>query len=85
MRASDGGVAPATLLAEVRDTHAYRDITPDEWQWTLDFVPRGGAALSAYPEFRRVDIGDDGKLTYVRKYDIDVGDTTMFWMGMVPL
>jgi len=30
-------------------------------------------------------IGDDGKLTYVRKYDIDVGDTTMFWMGMVPL
>lgn len=30
-------------------------------------------------------IDDDGKLTYVRKYDIDVGDTTMFWMGMVPL
>ncbi len=30
-------------------------------------------------------IGDDGTLTYVRKYDIDVGDKTMFWMGMVPL
>jgi hypothetical protein len=30
-------------------------------------------------------IGDDGKLTFVRKYDIDVGDRTMFWMGMVPL
>src|SRR4051794_6931395 len=30
-------------------------------------------------------IGDDGKLTFVRKYDIDVGDKTMFWMGMVPL
>jgi 6-phosphogluconolactonase len=29
-------------------------------------------------------IGDDGKLTIVRKYDIDVGDKTMFWMGMVP-
>ena len=28
---------------------------------------------------------DDGKLTFVRKYDIDVGDKTMFWMGMVPL
>src|SRR5262249_39084163 len=24
-------------------------------------------------------IGDDGKLTIVRKYDIDVGDKTMFW------
>jgi 6-phosphogluconolactonase (cycloisomerase 2 family) len=30
-------------------------------------------------------IGDDGKLTFVRNYDIDVGDRTMFWMGMVPL
>jgi hypothetical protein len=29
-------------------------------------------------------IGDGGKLTFVRKYDIDVGDKTMFWMGMVP-
>jgi 6-phosphogluconolactonase (cycloisomerase 2 family) len=30
-------------------------------------------------------IGDDGKLTFVRTYDVDVGGKTMFWMGMVPL
>ena len=30
-------------------------------------------------------IGDDGKLEFVRKYDVDVGDKTMLWMGMVPL
>jgi 6-phosphogluconolactonase len=30
-------------------------------------------------------IGDDGKLTFVRIYDVDVGGKTMFWMGMVPL
>jgi len=30
-------------------------------------------------------IGDDGKLTFVRKYDVDVGDKLMFWMGMVAL
>jgi len=30
-------------------------------------------------------IADDGKLTFVRKYDVDVGDKIMFWMGMVPL
>jgi len=30
-------------------------------------------------------IGDDGKLAFVRSYDIDVGDKSMFWMGMVPL
>jgi len=30
-------------------------------------------------------IGDDGKLGFVRKYDVDVGDRTLFWMGMVQL
>ena len=30
-------------------------------------------------------IGDDGKLAFARKYDVDVGDKLMFWMGMVPL
>ncbi len=28
-------------------------------------------------------IGTDGKLDFVRKYDVDVGDQQMFWMGMV--
>ena len=30
-------------------------------------------------------IGSDGKLDYARKYDIDVGKESMFWMGMVRL
>ena len=30
-------------------------------------------------------IGDDGRPTFARKYDVDVGGTTMFWMGMVQL
>lgn len=30
-------------------------------------------------------IGNDGRLEFVRTYDVDVGDTVMFWMGMVPL
>ncbi len=30
-------------------------------------------------------VGNDGKLAFVRKYDVDVGNTTMFWMGMVQL
>lgn len=28
-------------------------------------------------------IGGDGKLDFVRKYDVDVGGRQMFWMGMV--
>jgi hypothetical protein len=30
-------------------------------------------------------IDDGGKLDFVRKFDFDVGDRTMLWMGMVPL
>jgi 6-phosphogluconolactonase (cycloisomerase 2 family) len=30
-------------------------------------------------------IGNDGKLAFVRQYDVDVGNHMMFWMGMVPL
>ena len=37
------------------------------------------AGLSAFR------VGDDGKLTLVHTYDVEVGDKSMFWMGMVPL
>ena len=30
-------------------------------------------------------IAADGRLTFARSYDIDVGEKTMWWMGMVPL
>jgi 6-phosphogluconolactonase len=30
-------------------------------------------------------IGGDGKLAFVRKYDVDVGSKTQFWSGMVTL
>ena len=30
-------------------------------------------------------MNEDGTLTFARTYDIDVGGTTMWWMGMVPL
>jgi len=37
------------------------------------------AALSVFR------IGDDGKLAFLRKYDIDTGDQRQFWTGMVTL
>ncbi len=30
-------------------------------------------------------IGEDGRLEFVRKYDVETGDRQMFWMGMVGL
>jgi 6-phosphogluconolactonase len=47
---------------------------------------RDGDAVKTVPAGLSVfRIGDDGKLTFVRVYDVDVGNKTMFWMGMVPL
>jgi 6-phosphogluconolactonase (cycloisomerase 2 family) len=47
---------------------------------------REGAAIRTVPASLAVfRIGDDGKLDFVRKYDVDVGDKTMFWMGLVRL
>ena len=45
---------------EVEKTRAYRGLSDDEWRWTLDFVVRGGESLRAYPEYRRVTLGEDG-------------------------
>ncbi len=55
-------------------------------QHNLPVNVRDGDTVKTLPAGLSVfRIGDDGKLTFVRKYDIDVGDKTMFWMGMVPL
>ena len=55
-------------------------------QHNLPVDVRDGVAVRTLPAGLSVfRIGDDGKLTFVRKYDIDGGGKTMFWMGMVQL
>lgn len=45
---------------------------------------RQGATIRDVPACLSVfRIGTDGRLDFVRKYDVDVGDRQMFWMGMV--
>jgi ATP-dependent Lhr-like helicase len=48
------GFREPEALAEIRQAWSYRDLTADEFAWALDFVGRGGEALRAYPEYRRV-------------------------------
>src|SRR4051794_8492429 len=47
-------------------------------------VREGDAIKTIHAGLSVMRIGRDGKLTFVRKYDVEVGDKTMFWMGMVP-
>jgi ATP-dependent Lhr-like helicase len=55
-----GGFEPDALYDEVRCTHAYAQLSPERWQWCLDFVRQGGAALAAYPDYRRVQPDEAG-------------------------
>jgi 6-phosphogluconolactonase (cycloisomerase 2 family) len=55
-------------------------------QHNLPVDVRDGDAVRTIPAGLSVfRIGNDGKLTFVRKYDVDVAGKTMFWMGMVQL
>jgi ATP-dependent Lhr-like helicase len=52
--ATGGGFRPEELLAEVRTTRAFREISEAQWNWVMDFITRGGQALGAYPEYNKV-------------------------------
>ena len=62
------GFEPDDLLREVRTTHAYRNLTDAEWEWTLSFARTGGPTLAAYPEYHR--LGEVGGRMYVTTTDV---------------
>lgn len=53
-RAIGGGFTRQEIMAELKTTRAYGELTDAELDWVLDFITRGGAALQAYPEYSRV-------------------------------
>ena len=53
-----GGFDADELYTEVSGSHAYRNLTREEFDWALAFVERGGDSLSAYPEYHRVQMQD---------------------------
>ena len=55
-----GGFRPDEMRAEVMATDAFAGLGDLEWGWCLDFVCHGGQALRAYPDFKKVVIGEDG-------------------------
>lgn len=49
-----GGFTDAELLDEIRQTHAFAELTDEQFNWVIEFVSQGGAALSAYAQHRRL-------------------------------
>lgn len=54
------GFREEAMRAEIAGTRVGRRLQADQWQWLLDFITRGGPALKAYPNFRRVAADADG-------------------------
>jgi len=52
------GFDPQQIYNEVKNTFCYESIEPDEWAWLLNFITTGGAALTAYDEYRKVEVED---------------------------
>ncbi|MGE8280990.1 MAG: ligase-associated DNA damage response DEXH box helicase [Stenotrophomonas sp.] len=55
-----GGFDADQLLAQVRTTHAYADLSAEDWTQVLQFITQGGNALQHYPEFCRVSRDEEG-------------------------
>jgi ATP-dependent Lhr-like helicase len=63
---SDGFHAPE-IWKEITSTFCFRDMTEDEWQWTLSFLTTGGEALYSYDEFKKLEREDDFYICRSRK------------------
>jgi ATP-dependent Lhr-like helicase len=55
-----GGFRADDLFDEVLSAWAYRELTRAEFDWAVLFCERGGESLTAYPDYHRIALGEDG-------------------------
>lgn len=48
------------IFFEVKQTHAFKELLPQEWKWVMQFITTGGSSLTAYNEFSKVSKDIDG-------------------------
>jgi ATP-dependent Lhr-like helicase len=48
------------IFFEIKQTHAFRELLPQEWGWIMQFITTGGSSLTAYTEFSKVSKDEDG-------------------------
>jgi ATP-dependent Lhr-like helicase len=54
------GFEPDSLYEIVKRTESYATLSPEEYQWTLDFITKGGSSLGNYDDFLKVVVEEDG-------------------------
>jgi len=53
-----GGFKEGETISEIKTAWSYRNLTKQEWDWTVEFIVRGGKTLQAYDQFKRVVLKD---------------------------
>ncbi|RYF98218.1 MAG: DNA ligase-associated DEXH box helicase, partial [Chitinophagaceae bacterium] len=54
------GFDDTIIYNEIKQTHAFNMILPEEWDWLMQFITSGGDSLTAYQEFKKVVKDEDG-------------------------
>ncbi len=74
------GFEPNAMRDEIRSTCAYRNLTDEEWQWTLDFLTHGGKTLQAYDQYRKLELVDGvyrvTNQTIAKRHRMSIGTIT---------
>ena len=55
------GFSRDQIFDEVKSTFCYQTITPENFQWLLNFIVQGSQSLQAYDEYKKVEIEEDGR------------------------
>ncbi len=75
--AAGDGLDADRIKDEIRDTWSFQTVSDDEWNWIIRFITTGGAALTAYDEYRKLELRE-GKLRFVslalaRRHRLSIG------------
>ena len=52
------GFRSEEMYRELKKTHAFLDLSRQQYDWVLEFVSTGGSSLGAYPEFSKIALQD---------------------------
>ena len=58
------------IYEEVKQTHAFKMLLPEEWAWVMQFISSGGDSLNAYQEFKKVVKDEEDGLWKVKSRQI---------------
>ena len=58
------------IYEEVKNTHAFKMLLPEEWSWMMQFITSGGDSLTAYQEFKKVSKDEEDGLWKVKSRQI---------------